>query len=58
MCFLYIYVCVCSSSSSVKFSRKSEGNRLLSKPRHRCEDNIKMDVNVIGRYDVERIKQA
>ena len=28
--------------------RKSEGNRLLRRPRHRYEDNIKMDLQEVG----------
>ena len=28
--------------------RKPEGKRLLGRPRHRCEDNIKMDLWEVG----------
>jgi hypothetical protein len=28
--------------------RKPEGNRLLGRPRHRWEDNIKMDIQEVG----------
>jgi len=27
---------------------KSEGKRPLGRPRHRCEDNIKMDLQEVG----------
>jgi hypothetical protein len=27
---------------------KSEGKSLLGRPRHRCEDNIKMDLQKVG----------
>jgi hypothetical protein len=40
------------------FVGKPEGKRPLGKPRHRWEDNIKMDLRQIGLYDVDWIDLA
>jgi len=37
---------------------KPEGKRLLGRPRHRCKDNIKMDLREVGCWVMERIKLA
>ena len=37
---------------------KPEGKRLLERPRHRWEDNIKMDLQEVGCGDVEWIEVA
>jgi hypothetical protein len=37
---------------------KSEGNKLLERPKHRWEDNIKMDIKVLGRERVGWIHLA
>ena len=34
---------------------KPEGKRLLGRPRHRWEDNIKMDHQEVGREGMDRI---
>jgi hypothetical protein len=38
--------------------RKSEGKRLLWRPRHEWKDSIKMDATEIGYEDVDWIKLA
>ena len=37
---------------------KLEGNRLLGRPRHRWEDNIKMDLQEVGCGSMEWIELA
>jgi hypothetical protein len=37
---------------------KSEGERLLRRTRHRCEDNIKMDLGEVGWGDMDSIDMA
>jgi hypothetical protein len=37
---------------------KAEGKRPLGRPRHRCEDGIKMDVREIGWGSIEWIQLA
>jgi hypothetical protein len=37
---------------------KPEGKRPLGRPRHRCEDGIRMDLRVIGWGSVEWIQLA
>jgi hypothetical protein len=38
--------------------RKPEGKRPLGRPRHRCEDNIKMDVQEVGCGGMDWIEMA
>jgi hypothetical protein len=40
------------------FGAKPEGKRRLGRPRHRWEDNIKMDVKEVGCGDMEWIEVA
>jgi len=37
---------------------KAEGKRPLGRPRRRCEDNIKMDLQVVGCWCVDWIELA
>ena len=37
---------------------KPEGKRLLGRPRHRCVDNIKMDLQEVGCRGMDRIELA
>ena len=37
---------------------KSEGKRPLGRPRRRCEDNIKMDLQEVGCEDMDWIDRA
>jgi len=37
---------------------KPEGNRPLGRPRRRCEDNIKMDLQEVGCGDMDWIELA
>ena len=37
---------------------KLEGKRLLGRPRHRCEDNIKMDLQEVGCGGMDWIEMA
>jgi hypothetical protein len=37
---------------------KSERKRLIGRPRHRCDDNIRMDLREIGWEDVDWIHLA
>jgi hypothetical protein len=37
---------------------KSEGKRPLERPKHRCEDNIKVDLQEVGCGDMDWIDRA
>jgi hypothetical protein len=37
---------------------KPEGKRTLERPRHRWEDNIKMDLEEVGRWGMDCVERA